>query len=103
MKAYLDALANVNVLTARDSEWNEEVTYYDINQGFQITVVKDDIEHQVEEFEFDSEINEVTVRTKTTIDDEDWDGDWFVEFTDIEPSQLIIEKVIRVTLEELQG
>lgn len=103
MKAYLDALTNVNVLTARDSEWNEEVTYYDINQGFQITVVKDDIEHQVEEFEFDSETNEVTVRTKTTIDDEDWDGDWFVEFTDIEPDQFIIEKLARVTLEELQG
>jgi hypothetical protein len=103
MKAYLDALTAVNVLTARESEWNEEVTYYDINKGFQITVVKNSKEHQVDEFEFDSETNEVTVRTKSAVDNGEWDGEWYLEFDDITPDQLIIEKVIRVTLAELQG
>jgi hypothetical protein len=101
MKAYLDALTAVNVLTAKESEWNEEVTYYHINNGFQITVVKDGKEYPVDEFEFDSEINEVTVRTKTAVDNGEWDGEWYLEFDDITPDQLIIEKVIRVTLEEL--
>lgn len=103
MKAYLDALTKVNVLTAKESEWNEEVTYYHINNGFQITVVKEGKEYPVDEFEFDSEINEVTVKTKTAVDNGEWDGEWYLEFDDITPEQLIIEKVIRVTLAELQG
>ena len=103
MKAYLDALTAVNVLTVIESEWNEEVTYYHINKGFQITVVKDGKEHDVDEFEFDTYLEVATVRTKSAVDNEEWDGEWYLEFDDITPDQLIIEKVTRVTLEELQG
>ena len=103
MKAYLDALTAVNVLSANPSDWQDDVTYFYINKGFQITVVKDGKEHDVDEFEFDTYLEVATVRTKSAVDNEEWDGTWYLEFDDITSDQLIIEKVIRVTLEELQG
>jgi hypothetical protein len=103
MKAYLDALTAVNVVSAKPSDWQDDVTYFYINKGFQITVVKDGKEHDVDEFEFDTYLEVVTVRTKSAVDNGEWDGEWYLEFDDITPDQLIIEKVIRVTLEELQG
>ena len=103
MKAYLDALTAVNVLSANPSDWQDDVTYFYINKGFQITVVKDGKEHDVDEFEFDTYLEVATVRTKSAVDNEEWDGTWYLEFDDITPDQLIIEKVIRVTLAELQG
>ena len=103
MKAYLDALTAVNVLSAKPSDWQDDVIYFYINKGFQITVVKDGKEHDVDEFEFDTYLEVSTVRTKSAVDNEEWDGTWYLEFDDITPDQLIIEKVIRVTLEELQG
>ena len=103
MKAYLDALTAVNVLSAKPSDWQDDVIYFYINKGFQITVVKDGKEHDVDEFEFDTYLEVVTVRTKSAVDNGEWDGEWYLEFDDIIPDQLIIEKVIRVTLEELQG
>jgi hypothetical protein len=98
MKAYLDALSAVGVLTIHPAEWQESVTYYHINAGFQI---KARYEHQVDEFEFDADTNEVTVKTFT--EDESIDASWYVELTDVTPDQLIIERLTRVTLEELQG
>ena len=97
MKAYLDALSAVGVLTIHPAEWQESVTYYHINAGFQI---KARYEHQVDEFEFDADTNEVTVKTFT--EDKDFDA-LYVELTDVTPDQLIIERLTRVTLEELQG
>ena len=101
MKAYLDALTAVNVLTAKQAEWQEDVTFYHINNGFQITIVEEGKEHKVDEFEFDADTNEVTVKTFT--EDESIDASWYVELTDVTPDQLIIERLTRVTLEELQG
>ena len=103
MKAYLDALTAVKVLSEKPSDWQDDVIYFYINKGFQITVVKDGKEHDVDEFEFDTYLEVATVRTKSAVDNEEWDGEWYLEFDDITPDQLIIEKVIRVTLEELQG
>jgi hypothetical protein len=103
MKAYLDALTSVKVLSEKPSDWQDDVIYFYINKGFQITVVKDGKEHDVDEFEFDTYLEVATVRTKSAVDNEEWDGEWYLEFEDITPDQLIIEKVIRVTLEELQG
>jgi hypothetical protein len=103
MKAYLDALSAVGVLTAKQAEWQEDVTFYHINNGFQITIVEEGKEHQVDEFEFDSDNGEVITRTQTLLDGEEWNGDWYAEFIDNTPDQLIIERVTRVTLEELQG
>lgn len=103
MKAYLDALTSVKVLSEKPSDWQDDVIYFYINKGFQITVVKDGKEHDVDEFEFDTYLEVATVRTKSAVDNEEWDGEWYLEFDDITPDQLIIEKVIRVTLEELQG
>ena len=103
MKAYLDALTSVKVLSEKPSDWQDDVIYFYINKGFQITVVKDGKEHDVDEFEFDTYLEVATVRTKSAVDNEEWDGEWYLEFDDITPDQLIIEKVIRVTLAELQG
>ena len=100
MKVYLDALTAVNVLIVKQAEWQESVTCYHSNAGFQITIVDDGTEHQVDEFEFDADTNEVTVKTFT--EDEDFES-WYVELTDVTPDQLIIERLTRVTLEELQG
>jgi hypothetical protein len=100
MKAYLDALTAVNVLTANQAEWQETVTYYNLNTGFQIKVEHEGYPHLVDEFEFDSDTDEVTVKTFTQ--DEDFDA-WYLELTAVTPDQLIIERVTRVTLEELQG
>jgi hypothetical protein len=97
MKTYLDALSVVGVLTIHPAEWQETVTYYHINAGFQI---KARYEHLVDEFEFDADTNEVTVKTFT--EDKGYDG-YYVELTDVNPDELIIERVTRVTLEELQG
>jgi hypothetical protein len=97
MKAYLDALTAVGVLTIHPAEWQESVTYYHINAGFQI---KARYEHQVDEFEFDADTNEVTVKTFT--EDKDFES-CYVELSDVTPEELIIEKVTRVTLADLQA
>jgi hypothetical protein len=103
MKAYLDQLVMVNVLDYNRSEWQDDISYYQINKGFQIAVVKNDKQHTVDKFQFDYETDVVTVQTTSEVDNGEWDGEWYLEFDDITPDQLIIERVTRVTLEELQG
>ena len=100
MKAYLDALSAVGVLTAKQAEWQEDVTFYHINNGFEIIAFDvDGIEFPVTDFEFDGD----AVIAKTASPASDSDGWWNVEITITDKSQLLIKRVTIVTLEELQG
>lgn len=101
MKAYLDALTAVNVLTAKPAEWQEDVTYYYINTGFEMVAFDGDLEFPVISIEFDGEINEVFVTTSSPA--EDGNGWWNTEITITDKNQLLIKQVKIVTLEELQG
>ena len=100
MKAYLDALTAVNVLTAKQTEWQEDVTNYYINNGFEIIAFDEDgTEFPVTDFQFDDD--EVIAKTATPApDSNNW---WNVEITITDKSQLLIKRVTIVTLEELQG
>jgi hypothetical protein len=105
MKAYLDELVEVGVLTTRQSEYNDEVTFYKVNDGYQITMVQTTLivkTHIIDEFEYDADDNEVLTRTTSPAIHEEWDN-WFEEFTIYHPDCLTINRIAKVTLADLKS
>jgi hypothetical protein len=103
MKAYLDALTAVGVLTPKQwADGDDCIIHYHVVNGFQITAItSDDDIYPVDEIEYSGDDNDIIIKTTTPAPDSDnW---WNVELSLENKDQLIIERVTRVTLEELQG